>query len=221
MRAQSGMITLTLLILLSSLLFIGLLFNQQWLDSYSAITAQRQVYLQQNLKLQQLSQQRQEQGCALNEEQNYIEISLPEAQTADALKHYLWCERVSLFKKQPKHKIHARELTQFIQMENLAEHQFPSPPTKLSNDKQVKLYWFKADQNELELDGDIRALIIAEGDLHIHGKGNIRGAIITGGAFSVDSKVRVAYNSEVAKKVVQQYTRWQISKQGWYDVSNQ
>lgn len=52
---QRGIMTLTLLILLSGFLLIAMLFNDDLLRLYSSITAQRHRYVEQQLTLQQLS----------------------------------------------------------------------------------------------------------------------------------------------------------------------
>ena len=44
-----------------------------------------------------------------------------------------------------------------------------------------KLYWFSDSQAEVEINGTVSAVLIAEGDLKLTGKGRISGAVITSG----------------------------------------
>ena len=52
---QRGIMTITLLILLSGFLLLTMLFNDDLLRLYSSIVAQRHLYVEQQLSLQQLS----------------------------------------------------------------------------------------------------------------------------------------------------------------------
>lgn len=51
--------------------------------------------------------------------------------------------------------------------------------SNLLKKNQDSLYWFNENQNEWEIKGNINAVIIAEGDLTITGKGKISGTVIT------------------------------------------
>ena len=54
-KAQRGMMTITLLVLLSSVLLLAMLFNDDLLRLYSSIASQRHLYVEQHLTLQHLS----------------------------------------------------------------------------------------------------------------------------------------------------------------------
>ena len=60
---QRGIMTLTLLILLSGFLLVAMLFNDDLLRLYSAIAAQRHRYMEQQLTLQQLSMNEKKTRC--------------------------------------------------------------------------------------------------------------------------------------------------------------
>ncbi len=50
-KAQRGMMTITLLVLLSGVLLLAMLFNDDLLRLYSSIASQRHLYAEQHLTL--------------------------------------------------------------------------------------------------------------------------------------------------------------------------
>lgn len=217
-----GIVTLTALILLSSALIILFLFNDELLRSYSAIRSQRSLYVKQNMQLQQLIHQQKDTACLnvpLDLAQNtyQVELSLPQS-IADSIHYYIGCQRVGLFKKAPTKKTSEGELDQFIYRDKIQHYSSTLlAPEKLTANNVAKLYWINGNQTTIELDGDIYALILAEGNLIIQGKGNIRGAVVVGGTLQTEDKVRIAYNKDTVQKLVKQYSQWQLAEQSWHD----
>ena len=69
------------------------------------------------------------------------------------------------------------------------------PPKILNANKMPKLYWFSDSQAEVEINGTVSAVLIAEGDLKLTGKGRISGAVITSGNLTLDG-VTLAYGKK-------------------------
>lgn len=63
MKVQKGIVTLTLLLLLSSLLMIAMLFNQEELHFYRAMNAQQKYYAENDVALLPISSQNLQQEC--------------------------------------------------------------------------------------------------------------------------------------------------------------
>ena len=91
------------------------------------------------------------------------------------------------------------------------------PPTVLPKDRRDYFYWFDRNQTEWELKGNIYAVIVAEGDLNITGKGRISGAVITGGKLSKGADVQLAYRRATVAAVAKTYSRWIYAEKSWND----
>ena len=63
MMMKKGIVTLTVLILLSGLLVLSLLFDEQIFAFFRAQMSQRKYYVEQSLALQKISQQQQKHIC--------------------------------------------------------------------------------------------------------------------------------------------------------------
>jgi len=110
---------------------------------------------------------------------------------------------------------------QFISEAGLAlfRQQLQSPPLILAKSPSVALYWFGVGETEWEIDKNVNAVIVAEGDLHIRGQGKISGSIITKGRLTLDENIKVTYSKSVATQIVQQYSRWRLAEKSWYDFT--
>lgn len=219
---QKGIMTITLLILLSSILLISMLFVDDILRLHSAITSQRSIYLKQDFLLQELSRDKRQSICenmALETKESAVKIPLVLEQEGDIIKHYFWCKRQALFLQAPRIGVNEGLFTTFINQHNLKKFSphFQLPPQVLPKDKAHYLYWFDKTQNEWQLSGNIYAVVVAEGDLHISGKGKISGAVITAGKLTKDSGVTLAYRRATVSEIVQSYSQWELGEKSWND----
>ncbi|MDG2959608.1 DUF2572 family protein [Bisgaard Taxon 10/6] len=218
-----GMMTLALLVLLSSILLIFMLFDDDVLRLHSSLTSQRQIYVAHNIDLQQLSQRQKATACAeipLDSAETVTRIAFEQPQFADSNRHYIWCRRQTLFKQSPKKGISEGQFNGMIHAESLSlfRDKF-EPPDKLPQDKSDHLYWLDKTKTEWTIEGDIYGIIIAEGDLHISGRGIIRGAVISGGAISTDETVSIVYRKATVTNLVQLYSQWQRAEKSWHDFT--
>lgn len=217
-----GVMTLTLLLLFSAALVLLMLFDDEQLRLYQGINAQRQLFVQQSLALQNISQQQKESLCTqlyLDNDLNTQQIVFERGTQADRLSQYMWCERQKLFKQAPKKGISAGEYAQLIQTKFLPhfKHMLTLPPVVLPKNLSDTLYWFDTTQTEWKLNGNVQGIVVAEGDLHISGKGKISGALITGGKLTLVESVSVSYRKATVTELVRRYSRWRLEEKSWYD----
>lgn len=219
---QRGITTLTLLILLSSLLTVLMLLNDDILHSHSALVSQRALYVEQNFQLQQLSQTQKDSVCSglsvQSDETTHL-LRIDNNQRQDGLRHFIGCQRLALFKNAPKVGRNDGLFDHFIATEYLPLFQahFSQPPSILPKDRGDYFYWFDATQTEWELTGNIYAVVVAEGDLTIRGKGRISGAVITKGRLYKSDDVQIAYRRITVANAVRNYSRWKRAENSWND----
>lgn len=217
-----GITTLTLLILLASLLTVLMMFNDDILRSHSALVSQRAVYVEQNFQLQQLSQTQKNSICdglSLQSDEQVRLIQFDNNRQADGLRHFIGCQRQALFKHSPKIGLNEGLFEHFIAVEYLPlfQSRLSLPPSVLPKDRGDYFYWFDASQREWELTGNIYAVVVAEGDLTISGKGRISGAVITKGRLQKADDVQIAYRRTTVANVVRNYSRWLRAENSWND----
>ena len=225
MTIQKGIITLTILIFISGLLTAFLLLDDNHLSFFRAQQNQRKHYVERTLQLQKMTATKKQTACLdlpLNNNESVKQISIALEGAADAIQYFLWCERMSLFKKSPKKGDNQGALKDFVSGEKLAYFRphFSSPPKILNADKVPTLYWFSDPQAEVEITGTVSAVLIAEGDLKLTGKGRISGAVITSGNLTLDG-VTLAYGKKTVVALVQQYSQWQLAEKSWSDFNVQ
>lgn len=218
-----GMMTLVLLMMLSSTLLIFMLFDDDVLRLHSSLVSQRQIYVSHNMNLQRIGRRQKTTACAktaLNSTATVARAAFGQSQFADGNRHYIWCRRQALFKQSPKKGINEGQFGEMINEESvpLFRGAFESPDNSV-RDKSDRLYWLDKTQTEWEIEGDIYGIIIAEGKLHISGKGRIRGAVIAGGAIGTDETVSVAYRKATVTNLVRLYSQWQQAERTWHDFS--
>ncbi|PVX32384.1 uncharacterized protein DUF2572 [Pasteurella langaaensis DSM 22999] len=224
MKLYRGVMTLTLLMLLSSTLLIFMLFDDDMLRLHSALTAHRQHYVEQSSALQEISQQAKRNACAavpLEISENVYRVEFQLENFPDDNQHYLWCERKALFKKAPKKGNLAQEFHNYINNSHISlfRSQLNAPNFAKSADKNAEFYWFDSSQTEWNINGNITAVIVAEGNLQIKGKGKIMGTVITAGQLLPEQDIAIVYNKNVVNQVVQQYSQWQRAEKSWYDFN--
>lgn len=222
MNIQKGVVTLTLLMLLSSVLLILLFFDGDLISLHSSIVSQRKIYLEQSLILQRQSISQKEKLCEnqpLNNNLKSLKIEFESRRKIDRTSQFVWCERKYLFKKRPKKATYEAGLSQYINLEllDLFQHKLHSPPAILPRDKANYLYWVEEKSAELEIQGNINAVVIAEGDLKLTGKGKISGTVITGGKLSIEPAVKIVYRSKTIIDLIRSYSYWQFAENSWYD----
>ncbi|HHF4683363.1 TPA: DUF2572 family protein [Haemophilus influenzae] len=225
MTIQKGIITLTILIFISGLLTAFLLLDDSHLSFFRAQQNQRKHYVERTLQLQKMTATKKQTACIdlpLNNNERVKQISIALEGAADAIQYFLWCERMSLFKKSPKKGDNQGALKDFIHTEKLTDFRphFSSPPRILNANKTPKLYWFSDSQAEVEINGTVFAVLIAEGDLKLTGKGRISGAVITNGNLTLDG-VTLAYGKKTVVTLVRQYSQWQLAEKSWSDFNVQ
>ncbi|OOS00970.1 hypothetical protein B0186_05165 [Canicola haemoglobinophilus] len=224
MRVKKGIVTLTLLMLLSSVLLVLLLFDNDLLSLHSSIVAQRKHYLTQSLILQKKSQESKESICkqqSLDNDLKSINIVFENGQKIDRTSQFIWCERKSLFKRQPRKSFHVMGLNEYLNMDEFEffQNKLTLPSSPLPKDKSNYLYWFDDDMAEWELNGNINAIILAKGHLKLKGKGKISGAVITGGKLMVEPSITITYRSVTVRELVRSYSYWQVAEKSWYDFN--
>lgn len=224
MKLYRGMMTLTLLILLSAMLSIVLLFDDDILRLHSALTSQRQHYVQHSLALQAQSQAAKSSVCStvpLEMTGTVYLASFQQEDFVDDNQHHIWCERKALFKKSPTKATFAGEFDTYLDKDkiDLFKSQLQPPPDPHPTDKNPHFYWFSDAQTEWQLTGNIYAVIVAEGDLHISGKGKISGTVITKGQLTVDPSVTISYRKATVQWAVQQQSQWHRAEKSWYDFT--
>ena len=225
MIMKKGMVTLTALILLSGLLALILLFDEQIFAFFRAQMSQRKYYVEQSLALQKISQQQQQthicQNLPLNGAEKVKQVFFESNGAEDKVAYSVWCKRAELFKKSPTKGINENMLRDFISSEKQADFQphFVKVDTTLTAQKTLQVYWIT--QNQLEVKGNVSGILLAEGDLTLTGKGRISGAVITGGSLKLEEGVTVAYGKAVVTKLVQEYSQWRLVDKSWSDLSAQ
>ncbi|TYA27888.1 DUF2572 family protein [Aggregatibacter actinomycetemcomitans] len=225
-RLHRGMMTMSLLLLLSAFLLLTMLFNDDLLCLYSAIAGQRNLYVEQQVKLLSLSQSTQRERCEQvpideNGDVFLVQFSLEGTPFPDGIRHHIWCQRDKLFQKSPVRNLHEGLLAQFIAESGLMifREQLSGPPKNSVRKQPPSLYWFNADETEWTLDKNVNAVIVAEGDLHIRGKGKISGSVITKGKLTLDEDIKVTYSKSTVAHIVQHYSRWRLAENSWYDFA--
>ncbi|WP_187370404.1 DUF2572 family protein [Aggregatibacter actinomycetemcomitans] len=195
-------------------------------EEYSAIAGQRNLYVEQQVKLLSLSQSTQRERCEQvpideNGDVFLVQFSLEGTPFPDGIRHHIWCQRDKLFQKSPVRNLHEGLLAQFIAESGLMifREQLSGPPKNSVRKQPPSLYWFNADETEWTLDKNVNAVIVAEGDLHIRGKGKISGSVITKGKLTLDEDIKVTYSKSTVAHIVQQYSRWRLAENSWYDFA--
>lgn len=222
MKPQKGMVTLTILILISGLLTVILLFDDSTLSFFRAQQMQRKNYVEHTLTLQKMTFAKKEENVCLDlpldNSESVRQVAIRLEGEDDAIQYSLWCQRVAIFKKSPTKGENVGLLDSFIRMENLAEFRphLGTPPTPLTPSATPQLYWFDTTQTEWTVEGTVQGILIAEGDLKLTGKGRITGAVITGGNLILEG-VTVAYGRRVIAPLVQKYSKWQLAEKSWSD----
>lgn len=219
---KKGIMTISLLILLSSILLISMLFIDDIVRLHSVIVSQRKIYLQRDFILQELARNKPQSLCnnlALELKESAVKIPLQLENENDVAQHYVWCKRYALFLQAPRVGVNEGQFADFINRKNIARFtpRFQLPPQVLPKDKGSYLYWFDKNQTEWELTGNIYAVVVAEGDLHISGKGKISGAVITAGHLTKDSGITLAYRRATVSEIVQSYSQWELGEKSWND----
>ncbi|WP_032093688.1 DUF2572 family protein [Necropsobacter rosorum] len=221
-----GIMTLTLLMLLSAFLVMFMLFDDEMLRLHSALLAQRKIYVQEHIALQHIAHQQAHAECdnlPLDNDDKTWRIRFENPAKNDRTFHFVWCERLSLFQQAPKKALNPAAFGQYL-TENLIPlfaAELSPPPQSLPRANQDALYWFGPQQTEWALNGNINAVIVAQGDLTITGKGKISGTLITGGNFYKDEQVQITYNKTTVTNILRQYSRWRLAEKSWYDVEPQ
>ena len=225
MIMKKGMVTLTALILLSGLLALILLFDEQIFAFFRSQMSQRKYYVEQSLALQKISQLQQQthicQNLPLNGAEKVKQVFFDSNGAEDKVANSVWCKRAELFKKSPTKGINENMLRDFISSEKQADFQphFVKVDTTLTVQKTPQVYWIT--QSQLEIKGNVSGILLAEGDLTLTGKGRISGAVITGGSLKFEEGVTVAYGKAVVTKLVQEYSQWRLVDKSWSDLSAQ
>ncbi|WP_243385084.1 DUF2572 family protein [Caviibacterium pharyngocola] len=219
-----GMITLTLLLLLSSFVLLSLLFFDDVLRLHLGITAQRKSYLAHNLPLQRISYEQKKTICqtlGLDNDNKSERMIFENGEENDRTSDFLWCKRIFLLKSTPKKALYEGEFDLYIDERALpalrAKLEFPA--SNAATDRNDHFYWFDAEQSEWEINGNINAVVVAQGDLTLSGKGKISGAVITKGVLKKADAVQLVYRKATVSEMWRAFSYWQLAEKSWYDFN--
>lgn len=205
---------------MSSFLLILMFFNQNILSFYLADYWQRKNYLQNDLALLDMSTKQSMAQCeklSLENNDKVYRLVFKNPEKNDRTLHFSWCERVYLFKAYPTTAANEKRFSTLIDV--IAIPKFIQRMNDL-NSQSIPLYWFSNSFTEWEVNENIRGIIVSEGELHIRGKGEIRGAVITKGKLKLDEKIKLIYNKLVVNEVVRAYSFWRLAEKSWYDFES-
>lgn len=217
---QKGIMTLSLLIICSSVLFLLLLFDDDSLRLHAVLAAQRQKYVENSQFLQLQSHSRMQQSCqqlSLQESGSVRLIKVETANRGSTLQQFFYCSRSALFKQMPRNKSYEGEFDIYIDREKLS--QFAPHFTVPQNGRQsaaAQLYWFSEANAVWEIEGDVNGVIVAQGNLSVSGPGKIRGTVISGGMLNLD-RVILTYRKTAVAEIISRFSEWQLAEKSWYD----
>ena len=100
MMMKKGIVTLTALILLSGLLALILLFDEQIFAFFRSQMSQRKYYVEQSLPLQKISQQQQKHICQnlpLSGAEKVKQVFFESNGAEDKVAYSVWCKRCLLY----------------------------------------------------------------------------------------------------------------------------
>lgn len=218
MRLHKGIMTVTVLLLLSSVLLLTMLLNTDILYFYSSLSSQKLQYVKMSLDAQQKSLKEQVNACQrLPLSSSDHLVKLPIHSTYPEFSHYIWCRHIHLFKNMPNKPNHSREFDQII--DSKMSNFFRAKINLNNQDMPYHFYWFEKSEQVWELSKDINGVIIAAGNLSIRGKGNINGTVITAGRLELDSNIKLNYQEEAVKYWYDNLSYWQKEENSWYDFN--
>ncbi|OOF70357.1 hypothetical protein BKG89_03845 [Rodentibacter caecimuris] len=234
MKSNKGIITLTLLVIIASLLAVIFLLNEDNLHFYSTQLMLRKQYVEQNALLQTLSRQQKTMLCnklPIHLEENSKSIEFIPSQLSnlykkleDKLIYRFWCKKSRLFKKLPTKRIYEGQFMSFIypqELQHFEEIFYPPSATPPLNNQFPRLYFFNKHQTHANIQGNFNGIFLAEGELELTGKGKINGTIISGGKLRISPKIAVTYNKKAIITLYQQYSRWQAAEKSWHDFQTE
>ncbi|AZI14912.1 DUF2572 family protein [Avibacterium paragallinarum] len=217
MIVQKGIATLSLLILISSLLMITMFFNQEILHLYLAMNVQKQHYFKNDLTLIEMSRTQASQTCEqlpIDYPSSIYHLVFKNTEKNDRTSHFSWCERISLFRNIPNKSMNEGDFNVYFSPSSLSLF---ADKLKQFDKNHHSLYWFSTPMKEWDIAGNIKAVIMSEGDLIIRGQGEIRGAVITKGKLIISDEIKLIYNKNVINEVVEHYRFWRLAKRSWND----
>lgn len=182
---NKGMITLTLLFFFASILSLLFLLNEELLLAYGEIALLQKNYAEQHFSLQKQSND----VATLQSACQRLTLS-PEKKVGKivgknrGVEQGIFCTYRTLFTQIPKKNLLERQWQYAVREDLLAELNIlpQTQPLWLSPKAGIQLYYLDKPHNEIFVQGKVNAIILAKGDLHIQGVGEIRGVVMTQGA---------------------------------------
>ncbi|OOS07588.1 hypothetical protein B0188_00485 [[Haemophilus] felis] len=218
MRLHKGIMTVTVLLLLSSVLLLTMLLNADILYFYSSLSSQRLQYVKMSLDAQQKSLKEHANACQrLSLSSGEHLVKFPIRSNYSEFSHYIWCRHIHLFKKMPNKPSYTGEFNQII--DSKMSNFFRAKINLNNQDTPYYFYWFEQSEQVWELSKDINGVIIATGNLSIRGKGNINGTIITAGRLELDNNIKLNYQEDAVKYWYDNLSYWQEEENSWYDFN--
>ncbi|TDQ59886.1 uncharacterized protein DUF2572 [Mesocricetibacter intestinalis] len=215
---RRGVVNISILVFLIAFLLLMQRFTDEGISLHQGIIAQRQNYMQQQHWLLEQSMGGRHSVCknipttyAANTYVVVFRSSHPEAK----LKQFLICRRHRLFQRLPTKGINEGGFPLFVHLESLPF--FRSQLEDAASLYENKLYWFSGSDNQWELNGNIYALVVAEGNLTLRGKGKISGAVITGGKLQRSEGIQITYHAGTIAGAEQGYRLWRLAEKSWHD----
>lgn len=246
MQLRRGIISLTLLFLLLPLALLTLWGSQTLLTRYAKMGFNHQKAQQSHWRLEQESTdfQKLKQQCAeiKRDDHQPFRINFSENQGVRQMQFGTFCRYLSLLGDVPKKNLLLGQWRQYVHEDLLGElHLIPyRTPLILTENMPLSVYYLDKTENEIVVQGTVYALILARGNLHITGKGTLRGMIITQGtlyglqqnrygAWIEDTqrcsvkvttrctdKIRLVYDKKI-QTLLNQLGKWVWQSGSWYD----
>ncbi len=246
MQLRHGFISLTILFLLLPLAILTLWGSQTLLTRYAKIHFNHKKAQQSHWKLEQESTdfQKLKQQCAeiKRDDHQPFRINFSENLGVAKLQFGSFCRYFPLLGAVPKKNLLLEQWQDYVHEDLLTElHIFPYvQPLVLTKKMPLSVYYLDKAENEIVVQGTVYALILAKGNLHIRGKGTLRGMIITQGqlyglqrnrygAWVEDTqrcttkitsrckdKIRLVYDKNIPI-LLHQLGKWAWQKGSWYD----
>lgn len=217
-----GIVTLTMLIMLSSMLVILLLLDDDILNSYGFINSSHHKYVNSHQVLQQKINTMAQVKCQslpLTGSKNIHQLFFQkDLSNKEVIVESIWCKRYSLFKQKPNQAYYQNELSQYINLSlmDYFRDKLSSFTYRPYDHSQKLIYFFPESIHRWTINGDYHAIILAEGDLSIEGQGTIYGSVFSTN-LQLSPTVHLEYQANVVNSLVEKYRFWKRVKGSWYD----
>lgn len=247
-RLLRGQATLLFLFMIFPLIVATFWGNQMLLTRYATLHLAHAKAKDINWRLLEKSTDfyRAKQQCLQTKRADHqpYRINFSEKRGVEELNFGSFCYYTPLIVNAPKKNLLIRQWTTYINEKLLSKLTITpsSQPLILNAASPFRIYYLADKENTLNIDGTIHAIVLARGNLHIHGKGTLRGMVITAGdiiglqhnrygdwvensehcqgriTMRCIEKVRIVYDKDV-QKLLEDVGLWQWREGSWYDFN--